>query len=462
MSSLRHRFCAVVAAALLAPVLLPGAALAADVEGYVVSGRPVDGVDQQAPDAPLLAPGQYTDELERGASDGSPGSGHYYRVPTPAGARLRVTAVMPMPVDRGDDSGSIGLAVELYDLDGDLCTSNTATQGLQSSNADFVATALAYEIDPEKDCGSRENLHLRIVRTQDGLTDRPLPIEILVRVEPAADLDGLPDPVEEEGPTLPIPVLGTPEPVAGGHSFGDAAALTSGATYSDTLRTGEMLFYRVPMTWGQRLTYLVRDTGPTTPVRDLPESVSVTVFNPVRSEISHAGDSDSMFNGRSTVLTSSTDYPVRHRNRENYGNSTGLAVAGDFYLVVTAMPRDDVEDPETSTTIDLTVVVSGEPDPEPGYLDLGLSTSDAVGSDASSSDSSTSGASSGSVPTGADPTGSAVSEAMASRSSTRDPIVSGSAVAASGAAPVTWWAVGGIVVVAAGTVLLLLRRRRAH
>lgn len=447
MTSLRARLCAV-AAALLCPLLLTTPAIGDDLGSYVVSGEPIAGQAQQSPDAPLLSPGQWTDALERGASDSSPGTVRYYRVPTPAGSVVRISALMPMPQDRDGDGGSIGLRVELFDLDGTSCTSETATEGLAGSGPDFVVAALSYRIDPEKDCGSRENLHVRVERTQDGLADRTLPVEITVRLEPAADTDALPEPVEEEGPTLPIPVLGTAASVSGGNSFTDAAALTSGATYADTLRTGDMLFYRVPMTWGQRLTYLVRDTGPTTPVRDRAETVSVAVLNPMRDLVSHVGDSDSMFNSKSTVLTASTDYPVEYRNRENSGNSRELSISGDFYLVVTAMPRDGVDEPDTSTTIELTVVVSGDPGPEPAYLDLGLPTSSGP---------------SGSVAGSADATTSAASDTVDQGSSTRAPIESDAvATSSSGPAPVTWWAVGGIVVVAGGVILLLLRRRPTH
>ena len=158
-----------------------------------------------------------------------------------------------------------------------------------------------------------------MTRVGNAWADQPLQVEIVVRMEPPADADAL-LPQASKGAPLPTPTHGTPAAITGGNSFNDAPRLTSGATYSDTIVTGQSRYYRVPLQWGQRLTYLISEVGPASPpLGPSGSSVFVRMYNPVRVTITDFSNS----NGRGWFADSvsehpfsaSTPYPVRYTNR---------------------------------------------------------------------------------------------------------------------------------------------------
>ena len=63
------------------------------VTGYTLQGTPVTGAAQPSEQAPLLAPGQYTDTLENADLSVTDNSGtiKYYTVPVRPGVRLYVS-----------------------------------------------------------------------------------------------------------------------------------------------------------------------------------------------------------------------------------------------------------------------------------------------------------------------------------------------------------------------------------
>ena len=112
--------------------------------------------------------------------------------------------------------------------------------------------------------------------------------------------------------------------------------ITSGATSSDTVVTGDSRYFRVPLQWGQRFSYLFTPAGNPQPVISPGAYVSVEVFNPVRQQVDMTKyDNGGEFWFNSTrppnSLTASTVYPARYTNRSVFG-SRDYSLDGDYYL----------------------------------------------------------------------------------------------------------------------------------
>ena len=184
-------------------------------------------------------------------------------------------------------------------------------------------------------------------------------------MEPPADASDL-LPQASTGDPLPAPVHGTPIALTGGTGFNDAPRLTSGATYQDTLTTGQSRFYRVPMRWGQRLAFVVTETGPAQPSLGIVGSVArVNLFNPVRSDVTKSSYTSALWfaDEPDEPISGSTIYPVRYTNREGV-EQRDFSLDGDYYLRVNANRHDDEP---SSTTFLITVVTSGTVEPGPVY-----------------------------------------------------------------------------------------------
>ena len=126
-----------------------------------------------------------------------------------------------------------------------------------------VTTVLAQDIGGTrylKNCPQQGVLILQIQRLGTAYQGQEVPIEIAVRSEPAADASAVPPPADK-GAELAQPIHGTATPITGGDSFNNAPEITSGATYSDTVVTGDSRYFRVPLQWGQRFSYLFTPAG---------------------------------------------------------------------------------------------------------------------------------------------------------------------------------------------------------
>ena len=115
-----------------------------------------------------------------------------------------------------------------------------------------VTTVIAEDIGGAKygkKCPQQGVLILQIQRLGTAYQGRAAPIEIAIRSEPAADASTVPPPADKAA-ELPAPVHGTATPITGGDSFNNAPEITSGATYSDTIVTGESALLPHPAAMG--------------------------------------------------------------------------------------------------------------------------------------------------------------------------------------------------------------------
>jgi len=437
------------------------------VTGYTLQGTPVSGAAQPSEQAPLLAPGQYTDTLENADLSVTDNSGtiKYYTVPVRPGSRLYVSVTIVPPDSSATDISGFGTDADLLNKELTSCSGDYGrnVEVVNSDRRQAVTTVIAEDIGGAKygkNCPQQGVLILQIQRLGTGYQGREAAIEIAIRSEPAADPSTVPPPAEK-AEELSAPVHGTATPISGGDSFNNAPEITSGTTYSDTVVTGDLRYFRVPLQWGQRFSYLLTPDGNPQPKLSPGAYASVAVFNPVRQSIAmtnHDIGGEFWFNsGPPNSFSASTVYPARYTNRLVYG-SAQYSLDGDYYLRL-MIPFTDKSSSEGYL---LTVTVSGDVEAGPVYQVGDVPATPSAGSTAGS----------GSASADAGATGSAASSSSGTGSS---PISGGTVSAAGGVDEATndagisgnsMWlfvAIGLLILLAVVTVLLVLvlRRRRS-
>ena len=365
------------------------------ITGYNPQGTPVTGADQLSAQAPLLAPGQYVDTYALGGSsepDGPQGTRKYYTVPAVEGSTLYVSATIVPPArpagQGAADIKTLGVDLRLRTPDNKSCAYQHGYDLVSNERQTPVTTVMRTVIGSSStaNCLTGDTAILEVQRYFEAYHDEALPIELVVRVEPPADASAVPPPSKDALPGLPLLAhASSPVPITGGSSFNDAPEVSSGATYSDSITTGENRYYRIPLEWGQRFDYILTEVGPATPKLGVPSLTGVDVYNPARAKASmtswdtsgqpwFAGQEHDPFNG-------STRYPVRYTNRDSTV-AAEYSLDGFYYLRLNA----DFDNEPSSTSYLLTVEVVGDPEPGPVYQPLGsTATSSSVTSSATSS-----------------------------------------------------------------------------
>lgn len=340
---------------------------------YQATGTAVTGSTELL-GAPALAPGRYLDALD-------PGERVYYALDladgvTPYLAATLVPAAEP-PEGRRDDT----LTVALYGPDGRTCgsVSGSTSQSDGGTASTVVASPGAVGSGwtgpfsaSSSSCGAAGSYRLSVERDGDQ-GSAALPLELRVLVEPPpANRSVLPASPSAVPAALPTPVPRAPlTPVTGGSSFATATGLTPGA-FTDSVRPGETVYYRVTVGWGQRLAFTAQ-VPPAQPgaAASLPTS-SLTAFvaGPALRQLTllDGARTDDGYSGRDedgATVTGSTA-PVLFRNRDvDQDTLEPLSLAGDHYLVVqlgTSQEHGDVAVP-----LRLAVEVTGEQAGAPQY-----------------------------------------------------------------------------------------------
>jgi Ca-activated chloride channel family protein len=277
---------------------------------------------------------------------------------------------------------SDGLDVAVLNDAGQECAS-----GGQVTLADYegnpVINASVIFAPDESDsfgCDAEDALYLE-VRRGDEIQDRApdngqLPIELVVTVEPeVTNLSALPAQVAtEQIDDRLLPAGPSAGNVVGGVSFSSAPQLEPG-TWSDTQQTGEMLFYRVPVDWGQavRFRFQVR-ADPALEGRVDFTPVTLFAYSPDRTPISLT-DSDlgytGSYLGNQDVTVAASLPEVRYRNREHYSFGTSrvgpTSLAGDYYFAVHL--RDEPGDRRFQVQTEVSADVTGESAGAPAYAE---------------------------------------------------------------------------------------------
>ena len=330
--------------------------------------------------APALGSGEWVDTL-------APGQTRYYTVTFPALTTPYVTATLVRPVGTFGEDVSDALQMGLETTDGVECGEVNDSRRQTDEVTPLTVTAAFAPMGVKKweypfgsytdrGCGKPGKYALSVTRSADdaGGPDA-FPLELSVLVEPPAKAGGLPKPQQTvsasdsnaEPPTAPdFTVL--PGRAPGGAGYTDAGTLRGGVV-SDTIRAGETLFWRVPLSWGQRLSYAVRfeRTG-----KDSGATVRTWVDNPLRQyvETLAPGPSSNYYDGDSsgdlTVLRNNT-VEVGYRNRDNVRNTSvaTVQVAGFYYVAVRM--EDDEGLAGSDVPIQVAVTIDGKRSGVPQY-----------------------------------------------------------------------------------------------
>jgi Ca-activated chloride channel family protein len=184
---------------------------------------------------------------------------------------------------------------------------------------------------------------------------------------------------------------------AGGASYNTAAQLRPGV-YSDSLLGGETKFYKVPVDYGQRLSFAAKVTADGGTQGSIGRSLRLALFSPLRQETELASNNDKFILGNSLVhtfievgdsLDASMAVPVRFNNRNS--DDAGIeqiAYPGGYYLAA-SLEDGSTADAGTELSFDLALEVSGDaengPGPAPGVAAAAPSAGPAVGSSAAPS-----------------------------------------------------------------------------
>ncbi len=342
---------------------------AAALRNYEAAGTPIAGTAQYN-GAPVARPGQYLDTIGQKET-------RYYAVDIPDGATAYFSGTISFP--RVPDVPSVEdmnvLSLRVYGRDGRDCNKYTFEQVTNSSDGAALTVATAFD-GATKDrpmdgtsadtCkgGGRYYFAPTWDKVSRGVPER-LPIELLVGTESAATDPG---PPATTAPTAFTEPVGAGTPAVGGGSFNVATELDGSGRYTDTLQTGEFVFYKVELDWGQGLAYRVHyDANGGRGVENV-SNIQTVLYAPTREEL----DRDfAAYTGTDAVLPANepafATVPVRYNNRESTVVETRRqAVPGWYYIAVKAGSTAK-EGEKRPIPIRLDLTVSGTQETGPSY-----------------------------------------------------------------------------------------------
>lgn len=279
------------------------------------TGAPVEGAADAAA-APELTPGAWVDDL-------APGESKFYRLDVPDGAVPVVNGALIAGATQPRLASPENFLVVLTDESGQECARGSASQVSRSFTAGATATGPRAEAGGSSPCASPGPRLLRVERQFDG-GEGSNTVELLYSRIGAPDEGAEPAPQVQPGPRGGT--TSDPTAVRGGTSYGDAPFLGTGS-WTDTVRTSETLYYRVPVGWGQAL----RATATFTRASGSKLQPLVEVHDALRVDPG---------NRRVVQLTSSSPREARVettpvRGPESVGDPvTPFRIAGDEYVVV--------------------------------------------------------------------------------------------------------------------------------
>lgn len=325
---------------------------------FTIAGTPVQGTTQ-LDTAPVVGTGQFTDALSENAQEAK-----YYRIErTSPGSTLHAGVTM-----RPDRGGLSSYLVTLATLDGGPCGTSVGTPWSAAASSSF-ATAAVSSSDTST-CRDADALILSVA-TQSGSPEiQGEPFELVVAETPRpANEQELPGPADTPGWEGLQP--GTPVgEVVAGSSLNDAPLLEPGQTVSSELTRGEIVFFRVPVDYGQRLEALVEFPQRTGALAEstkvLGDIADLTIISPTRGEVHEVNADLGDLSQRATISrtgtfrVAGTTAEVRWANR----SLTGAAdVAGDYYVGVSLSSQADLLLPVPFTiSTQLVGEVSGVPE----------------------------------------------------------------------------------------------------
>lgn len=257
---------------------------------FTVQGTPVTSTPDPA-QAPVLTAGQYTDELAYSMS-GTTTSYYTIKREIP-GSTIRTNVLTRFPAVSGIEGAQRARwQLTLTTPEGARCsreyisTAEVTGRGVLGSGSVMALSVDPRATDPLSsvlECAEAEELVLEVERGQGNMGGTAL-VEIRVTEEPlASNATTLPDgaPNLDGATTVPENPEGAPAPVTGGASFNDAPEITPGY-YEVEMVPGEMVFFSVPVDWGQSLSFAVQNVDTDHPVFErLTTSNSIQLYGQV-------------------------------------------------------------------------------------------------------------------------------------------------------------------------------------
>ena len=343
---------------------------------FTIAGTPTTG--SSSPEgAPSLTAGQYQDVFD--LSSKAP---RYYSIRREeAGSTLHVSLTgKSLYLDSLADSVDAGSwSLLLRTPDGEHCNFNSAAAADEADSGHvFTIMTPAIAVDPNnpegQGCAESDTLIAEI--TADVSSTGSQPIEILVMEEPAvADAGSLPSGISVFPSNLTPATAGTPTPVVGGVSFNDALEVEPG-TYETELIAGELLFFKMPMEYGQSAAMTVNPPAADSPAFQTKDNsyftVAGAVYSPDRARLSTTRAGDTFYPQDDGTLREDTvkeDLPVPeilYRNRwdgptDNITLSpVSYAMPGYYYFAISVPPRFSYVAPDEIVKARFTLTRDGE------------------------------------------------------------------------------------------------------
>jgi Ca-activated chloride channel homolog len=343
---------------------------------FVLSGTPIAGGTAPA-EARLTSAGQYVDTI------GADGARLYYRLPKVPGETVHVAVTARRTTD--DHELADGITMNLNDDEGNRCASANAASFDPVGYVGLLTNAVSWAPDSpaaNKNCIKADHIDLELERGLNGLGSGgsdDLPFELVINTEQAvSDIASLPSAVSDPEPFhRAVAVRGSPTPAVGGDGFNDAPRLTPGRAWTDTIRPGEVLVYKVRADWGQSPALTAR-LGPAPSSQPhvgdlLGPAVRLRIYSPDRAELINVSTgapyANNNWNAIRAVRLAQQAVPVRYRNRESITSATAVTDRPGWYYFTLEMAQTDNPDARVQAPVTLAVDVSGEVTGAPTYVD---------------------------------------------------------------------------------------------
>ncbi|MCF3123944.1 hypothetical protein IPZ68_30175, partial [Streptomyces arenae] len=403
----------VAAAALCAVAALPEHAGAAGTPGpyaFAEGTETVEGATSNV-EGHRLSPGRsYKSALPRAGQ-------RFYRLELDAreSAYVSVTAI---PKRGTQVSYADGVEVSVQDADGSNCTPLEAEEarfGSSESPRPITATASRRVGPDEKSCAEAGTYYVVVERTRTSRSARESQnsqdpqdpqesqdsqgygsseaspedwdLEIHVASEPGLkagdEAEGEKEPPQSWDSSTPVPPTGERRPREGGTSFSSARGL-EGGVWGAEIESGQTLFYRVPVDWGQRLSATAElgsssvdgfggsaewgGAGRRGTARGsgyVSSALVMSLYNPVRAQVD---DAHTAYDGRQKSAALEPLPPIAYENRFAPADEVAtMRFAGWYYLAVHLSSGVAEKFGDGPLELTLRVDVGGDPEPGPAY-----------------------------------------------------------------------------------------------
>ncbi len=270
---------------------------------------------------------------------------------------------------------SDGVDIAVTDPAGEDCGTDGATPTYPVVHGTFGAAVAVGPDEPGETgsvCANASTLRITVTR---GLAaeDTDLPIAIKVVEEgPATGVGDLP-PAEEEPTYERVGSDAEPEQVDSATSFDDAPVLEAspdGVVVSTEVNEGEERLFRVPVTWGQRVSVdavvPVQDAEDAAVLQFVEPTVDLSIVDPARNSFQDVVDEtepSGYYDTDEVTRLSVGTPPVRYLNRFE---DQVAALPGDYWLAI-AVPAAPADRDAVSVPVELTLAVTGTAEGAPTY-----------------------------------------------------------------------------------------------